>query len=187
MSREQGYRSDLSEVEAERLQNLTLHTLDKIGRVGVCSDLNVLAQPGRVYLFVLACDPEASDAHELVLLLRDGPHLLILVEVEDGQLDSLLLEPKGLVHIHQPVHHNLPHLVTNLTPTVLIHHPVALLPLRTEQILHDVAGVVTDRLLAWLLLGRPGKERLGFARVVLRKICKVPSKSSTVQVHRLSY
>lgn len=76
--------------------------------------MDIVLHAGRVDFLVFAGDPETSDAHQLVLVLADFLKGAELIQVGKSQLQGLLLELEGLVHIHQPVYQDHPHLLIDV-------------------------------------------------------------------------
>jgi hypothetical protein len=93
----------------QREQYLSLHSLELVEGVAAVSDLDVVLHAGRVDLLILAGDPQTGNSNQLVLLLVHLRDRAVLVEVGQGQLQGLLLELEGGVHVHQPVDEDLPH------------------------------------------------------------------------------
>ena len=100
---QQMQRSCIGQVEPQRLNNPSLHILQLLHSIGVIGDINIIVHLGRVDFFVLTSNPQTSNAHELVLVLGDIGLATKLVQVDQGQVQSLFFEVKRLVDFDHPV------------------------------------------------------------------------------------
>ena len=62
--------------------------------------MNIVLHARRIDLFVFAGYPETSDSYKLVLMLGDLVLRGIFIEVNQGKIESLLLEFKGLMDVN---------------------------------------------------------------------------------------
>lgn len=74
---------------------------------------------GRIDFLVLAGDPKTSNTNKLIIAFSNFACGCVLIEIGKCKVEGLLPELEAQVHINQPIHQNLPHLMGNMHEQLL--------------------------------------------------------------------
>jgi len=74
---------------------------------------------GRINFLILAGDPKASDSNKLIIAFGNLACSCILIEVGKSKVESLFPKLEAKMHINQPIHQNLPHLMGDMDQQLL--------------------------------------------------------------------